>query len=910
MNKISTILTFLLVVLSISLNSVSAQTTGKVAGNVIDSETNSPLIGVNVLLEGTTMGGATDVDGNYYILNIPPGTYNLRFQMIGYENYIVQELRVSVNRTTNVDAVMIIESVEINEVIVTADKIEAKKDQTGSIKNVSAEQIAALPVENIDDVIEMQAGVVNGHFRGGRTSEVNYMVDGMQITGAFSKTKTVEIENDVVEDLEVITGTFNAEYGRAMSGIVNIITKDGSNMFVAAASASASNYFTANDDIFLGLENDELDRNTDYKVFVSGPVIPDVLHFLVNYRRQDFKNHLNGIHRFDVDNYSNFSSDNEEDWYTEHTGSGGYIPLNSSEETSISLKLSGRITNNIKLSVMYNGNDAKWQDYNHIYKYNPYGLDFNDKKTDLYSAQINHIINNSFFYELKFSYLDDYYGNYVFEDPLDPQYVHGGFQRSTGTSMFTGGQSKNHLSQEEIQMNVKADFSWQVSNDHLFKFGAHFTNHDLTNTWYQIENAYKTREEDEDYFYYDAGQQQVVYPYYEPMIHGDSTVFADIYNVKPVEFSGYIQDKMEFNELVVNVGVRYDYFDPKSVYPSQRRNPANQLLFPSNPEKVSEYPEAEAQYQFSPRLGLAYQLGSAAVLRFSYGHFFQMPPMYALYQNHSFMVSPSDYGTLMGNAQLKAEKTVQYEIGLWQEVVTNLGIEVSVYYRDIYDLLSTKIISTYNQIEYGLYTNKDYGNIKGLELKMDYTYKDLYADLNYTLQYTRGNADNPQQTYTRAGDSMDPIPTLIPMSWDQRHTLNFTVGYNTFDYGVNVTTYINSGFPYTWEPSTENRLADINLYPNNSVMQPAFQVDLRAFWNFYTIDAFSAQLMLNIYNVFDTLNESWVNNQTGRAYTAIVRESDLTSHHSDFNTFADTYQNPSMYQAPREIKLGLRVMFN
>jgi outer membrane receptor protein involved in Fe transport len=76
------------------------------------------------------------------------------------------------------------------------------------------------------------------------------------------------------------------------------------------------------------------------------------------------------------------------------------------------------------------------------------------------------------------------------------------------------------------------------------------------------------------------------------------------------------------------------------------------------------------------------------------------------------------------------------------------------------------------------------------------------------------------------------------------------------------------------------------------------------------VDSFNAQLTLNVYNLFDTLNESWVNSQTGRAYTAIVRESDITSHHSDFNTFDDTYQNPSMYQAPREIKLGLRVMFN
>lgn len=898
------------IALLLFMNNSYSQTTGKIAGKVIDAETSAPLIGVNIMLEGTTIGAASDVDGSYYILNIPPGTYNLRFQSIGFVNHIVQGIRVSVNRTTNINAGMIEESVEISEVVVTADKIATKKDQTGSIKNVSSEQIATLPVENIDDVIAMQAGVVDGHFRGGRLSEVSYMVDGLQITSAFSKTKAIEIEKDAVQDLEIITGTFNAEYGRAMSGVVNIITKNGSNEFKASATASASNYFTSNSNIFKGLNNSELDRNIDYKFLVSGPILKDNIFFLIDFRNQKYKNYLNGINRFNVDDYSDFSSANEESWYTEHNGSDDFIPMNDFEDKSLLAKISAKISNDIRVSFMYNLNDANWGDYSHTYKYNPYGNSSNNKNSNLFTAQWNHVISNSFFYELKFSYLDDVYGNYVFENPMDTRYVHTGYGRTTGPSFFTGGQAKNHLIQEEKQINVKVDFSWQVSHNHLLQLGALYTNHNLDNKWYQIENAYRTREEEEDYFYFDSEKNKIVYPNYEPEILDDSTVYADVYNVKPIEFSTYFQDKMEYNELVVNIGLRFDYFDPQSVYPSQRRNPANQLAFPDNPEKMSTYLEAETQYQFSPRLGLAYQLGDAAVLRFSYGHFFQMPPMYAMYQNNSFRVAPTDYQTLMGNVELKAEKSVQYEIGLWQEIVDGLGAEVSVYYRDIYDLLSTKIISTFNQVEYGLYTNKDYGNIKGLELKLDYSVDKVFVGLNYTLQFTRGNADNPQQTYTRAGDSMDPIPTLIPMSWDQRHTLNCSVGYNTFDYGFNATGYFNSGTPFTWTPSTENRLADINLYPNNSVQPSKYQVDFRAFWNFLTMDSFRAQLTINVYNLFDNLNESWVNSETGRAYTSIVRESDLTSHHSDFNTFSDTYQNPSMYQAPREVKLGLKLLFN
>ena len=107
-----------------------------------------------------------------------------------------------------------------------------------------------------------------------------------------------------------------------------------------------------------------------------------------------------------------------------------------------------------------------------------------------------------------------------------------------------------------------------------------------------------------------------------------------------------------------------------------------------------------------------------------------------------------------------------------------MSLELALYYKDIYNLLSTKIISTYNGIEYGLYTNKDYGNARGLEVKWRYQTGRFFANLNYTLAYTKGNADEPEQTFDRAGDNMDPIRRYIPMSWDQRQTLNLTGGYS------------------------------------------------------------------------------------------------------------------------------------
>ena len=113
---------------------------------------------------------------------------------------------------------------------------------------------------------------------------------------------------------------------------------------------------------------------------------------------------------------------------------------------------------------------------------------------------------------------------------------------------------------------------------------------------------------------------------------------------------------MEFENMVINFGIRYDYFDPASYYPSDRRNPANQLVLPDS--MMSSRIDAPVIDQLSPRVGFAYQLGGQAVLHFSYGHFFQMPPLYSMYQNKSFLIGPSDYSTTMGSVLLEPEKTL------------------------------------------------------------------------------------------------------------------------------------------------------------------------------------------------------------------------------------------------------------
>ncbi|MBN1479987.1 TonB-dependent receptor [candidate division KSB1 bacterium] len=917
---------------------VFAQTTGKIRGQAVDTNSGEPLPGVNVIIDGTTRGAATDINGEYFILNVSPGKYTLRATMMGYEVRVVTDVVVSVNRTTTIHFAMRETVIEGEEVVVTATKMAVKKDQTSSIRNVSSEQINILPVENIGQVIQMQTGVVDGHFRGGRLTEVSYMIDGMQVNESYAGTdQTVVVEKEVAQDLEVITGTFNAEYGRAMSGIVNVVTKDGRDKFHGSFSGHLSNYYTGNNDVFIGLKNTEINRNQDYKVQLEGPIWKNNITFFANYRYQENLGYINGIRRFRVDDYTDFTTptDFEEEtpwdayikdirYYSEHTGDEDYVPINTNRTYSFMGKLTFRLTKNMKMSLMNTWNSDTRPSTGHSYKYKPDGRAHYYDETTLYAFQLNHLLSERAFHDFKISYMQNDYKYHLYEDPLDPRYVHRGYASSAG-GFTSGGQDYGHDKRTLDDINIKYDLTWQVSQKHSLKTGLLYTKHKLHNEPTYVQN--KLRGTPLAHFYeYNPETRQVEFYPYQAEILPDSAIAMDIYTKEPYEFSGYLQDKMEFDAMVINLGLRYDYFNPNTTYPSQRRNPANQLTFYEkdefgqilidangnpilNQERMSTYPTADAQVQVSPRFGLSYTLGEAAVLHFSYGHFFQMPPLYALYSNHRFLVPPENFGTIQGDPQIQAEKTVQYEMGVWQELLPGMGLELSVYYKDIYDLQSAVVFTTYNQIKYGFYSNKDYGNAKGFELKFDYITGPLAFILNYTLQYTRGNADNPTSTFSRAGQSLDPVPYLVPLNWDQRHTLNASIGYTKSNYGVTLTGYFNSGRPYTFTPVSVSPLSKQTLYPNNSKRPSTFTLDLRANYDIKMLGTSKLRLFLSIYNLLDRKNELYVNSTTGRAYTAVIYPIDIETFRSNYNDIYDTVQNPYMYSTPREIKLGMGFIF-
>ena len=260
-----------------SLSIAFAGTTGKIAGKVTDSKTGEALPFVNILIEGTNLGAATDIDGNYVILNIPPGKYNVKAQYIGYQSVLVENASVSIDLTTTVDFSLSESAIELEEVVVQGKLDLIKKDVTSSQSLVSSDEIEILPVAEFDDVLQLQAGVTRDasgdfHIRGGRTSEVAYWVNGVSITDGYDNSRGIQIDNYSVQEMQVISGTFNAEYGNAMSGIVNTVTKIGSIDYHGSILLYSGDHISDFTEYFPHIDDVNLFSTYNFQGSLGGPV--------------------------------------------------------------------------------------------------------------------------------------------------------------------------------------------------------------------------------------------------------------------------------------------------------------------------------------------------------------------------------------------------------------------------------------------------------------------------------------------------------------------------------------------------------------------------------------------------------------------------------------------------------------
>jgi outer membrane receptor protein involved in Fe transport len=892
---------FCLAALLCGIAAATAGTTGKIAGKITDAKSGEPLLGINVSVVGTRSGGSTNLDGDYFILNLPPGTYTLRASAVGYTPVTVNDVKVAVDQTTRIPLALSPEAVELSDVLVTASRPIVQKDLTSTTASVSGDEIAALPLEDVASVVNLQAGVVDGHFRGGRSNEVKYMIDGVSVNDVFTGGFSMQAEVNSVAEIQVLSGTFNAEYGEALSGVVNQVTKIAGDSYTGEVSAYAGGYMTNRTQLFamkpatkfLGFLPDLYSHVGNLQGSVSGPVPGTAggFKFFVSGRYLNDGGTIYGKRKFNPSDSSNFSANDPSNWYIGSTGDNASVSMNYSKRYSLQGKLQARVGSGrgIVVQGFYQKND--YRTYDHAFRLNPDGDYTQHQQSLLLTGSYTHVFDDATFLDVSLSNYNTRYNEYVYDDPYDPRSVNPVRLQDAGANSFlTGGTQNWHFSHTTNTATARLDLTSQLTPVHQVKAGAELQVHTLDYEDYQI--------------HIDAASA------FKPQLPVPGSFDFNQYLNHPRQASLYLQDKIELEYLVVNAGLRFDYFQPDAMALVNADSIAA-LDDMQPPFSGSLFRKARVKSQVSPRLGISYPITERGAVHLSYGHFFQIPAFSFLYKNPSFRIPltgnyPEFVGNTIGNADLEPQRTTMYEIGLQQELTPTIGVTLTGYYKDIRNLLGLEIHIKNDFKKFGEYVNRDYGAIRGITLAFEKRMSDGFgATIDYTYQVAKGDASDPNDDYNKAQAS-PPIESnrvLVPLSWDRRHSLNATMTLGTP--GNFIASFIaraGSGLPYT--PSLVNQRTGLE----NSDNRPAFlNVDFYCTKEF-SISGFKVSVFLKIYNLFDTANELDVFGDTGRAgYTLeLTREQSAPR---GANTLQEYYSRPDFYSAPRQVVVGGSIGF-
>ena len=880
--------------------------TGKIAGRIVEANSGTPMPGAAIRIEGTTLGDAADNDGYYSIINVKPGTYTLVASMIGYATLRVENVEVSVDRTTRVNAELQESIIEGEEIVVVAQRPLIEQDRTTSVSYISAESIENLPVQEFQDLLQLQPGVTYDasgrlHLRGGRHGEVAYMIDGIPVTDQFSGGSKIEIKNSWVQELQVISGTFNAEYGQAQSGVINVVSKEGRSTFGGSTSFYAGSYLTSRDDVFRNVAMPGFSEfNGEFSLDGPIPLLP-AGSFLINGRLLDSDGWLFGERRMRIDDtvpiqdfihQARQTSSDQETLVgirvpdSLQTGDGAYVPMNSRKKYALHASLSARPMQALKVNYSAFLNNQRRKYYQDSRRFAPDGQPTVTERGQNHILSLTHTLTTSTFYRMALSFQRDKRTSFLFENTLDPRYQGVAF----GTNGFLfGGTSNGHTETTQDLYFARVDLTSQVDRFNLIKFGVEYRLHNIeTRELVTISDG----------------------PVYEEptlRIPSSNTAGNDAYTQTPREFSAYLQDKIEIDEIILNAGLRFDHWNPNGRIPIDTEaitNPEDGIRL------ATEFEESETSYQLSPRIGLAFPISEAGVLHVSYGHFFQIPQFSFMFTNSEFEVKLGDLETLMGNANLKPEKTIAYEIGVQQAIASEWKFELTVYYKDIKNLLGQEIITTRDKKIYARYINRDYGNTRGMVLSLIRQYLDnLGATVDYTYQIARGNASDPNAVFFdhQTNPPRESEKQVLPLDWDQRHTINGTliIG-NPNSWTLSLIARYHTGQPYT---PTDPGSALSEQFENSERKPPQLSLDLsfnkRIQWN-----AVRVKLFAKAYNILDRLNADRVYTSTGNPAHPYrtIGETEILLQNPNFS-LQEIDLRPDFYSEPRRVIAGIELSF-
>lgn len=724
-----------------------AGTAGKISGRVIDADTNEPLIGVDVFISALEIGGAADVDGYYFILNVPPGNYDVEASMIGYRSEIRKDVQILADRTTYLNFELRPTIIEIEKaVIVVAKKPVIEIDMTSKEARITRDELDILPIEKPTEVIALQGGVTtdaagNLHVRGGRSGELAYYLDGIEISNALLGSTPI-LHKNFISEMSFLSGTFNAEYGNIMSGVVNIVTPEGgrkitSNFEYTSLMLNSSPYRKVdwiNPDSATDAHRDSLGSSEYRPQYLDVPFLGEM-----NASAEGPIPFDRNTRFFVGGNYLNEES---------------YLPFGYELFRSANGKLTRRFGANLKLFIDAHYIDNETQHYSHQYKYLYDNYLVTNAKTLRAITGLNHAPANSFFYNFRIGYIEDNIETKVpglSEDTvIEPVY-------DNYSEFYISGYPIYRQQVTTKKYIVKADCNLQASKIHNLKFG--------------IEN---------NFYKFALNKRQQLFPR-GPIVYQD-------YEREPIDGALFLQDKIEHRYLVINIGLRFDY------------NYSNTIMWEDIEDPTSDATEVEPTYQLSPRLGLSHPITDNAMLHFAYGHFFQMPPYEIMYFNGNYITQPESiprYG-LVGNPRILPQRTTAYEVGVKYAIREIYGLDITLFLKDIKNLLATSEVRVF-PYDYIIYTNEDFGSVQGIDVTIKREIISRFGfNINYTYQVARGNRSFAMQGFYDVYTGMPERMREYYLDFDRRHTfssnIEVIVGKSG---GLGVNLKAASGLPYT-----------------------------------------------------------------------------------------------------------------
>lgn len=791
-------------------SSVFAQS-GKIVGYITDTS-GEPLPGVNIIIMGTNQGTATAADGYYQILNVKPGTYTLRASYIGFSQMLIEDVEVNIDLTTEVDIEMREETIEGEEVTVVARQPVIKKDVASSQANISKENIDALPISSVTAAVGLQAGVQGLSVRGSGSDEVAFNLNGVTLRSERNNSPFTGISLTSVQNVQVQTGGFSAEYGNLRSGLVNVTSKEGSR-----------DRYTL----------DGIVRITPPQQKNVGQSINDPnSYWLRPYLDDDVA--WTGTDNGAWDSYTQSSYPSFEGW-------------NAFSQSTLA---DDDPTNDLTP-------EAAQQAF--LYQHRKdFAISEPDYEIDLtlggpvpvISEQLGDLRFSSSFRQTQTMYMvplsRDRYKQSTFQTRLTSNVgqgmklsIDGLYSRETGTGasqsgnpgffVSPGGIANSMESVSFIESRLYASDYWAPSEETTANVGFQFT-HSLSNsTFYEIKvNNFFTSTSTNPGAFRDTtdvtsiggvGFDQAPFGFFDETSFGlasgmrmgvgmstsrDSSEVSvltanfsitsqldrvnqakagleivrtrskvnygsfdkvlpsgrtrSVWDTTPFRVAAYVQDKLEFRGMIANLGLRLTYSDPNVEWYDY--DPYTDLFAAGNASALdtAATTDVDPQLVLQPRLGVSFPITEQSKLFFNYGHSVQLPDPENLYL---VRIEPfTNTVTRIAAPGNKLPKTVQYELGYEHNIFNNYLIRLSGYYKDLSNQpIQVDYIARDNS-SYSVSRPFSYEDIRGFEFTLrKQRGRIFWGEINYTYSIssrgffgTLNNYQNPfdQRSYERS----------------------------------------------------------------------------------------------------------------------------------------------------------------